>query len=290
MHEVTLDLRGQRVAATTHEGDGPALVLLHGVGASRRTWEAVLPLLAERGRRFVALDLPGHGRSEPGRGDYSLGAFASLVRDLLDHEGLERAVVVGHSLGGGVGLQFGYQFPERCAGLVLVASGGLGREAAFVLRLATLPGSELVLPLITHPRAVGAVAWASRVSGHTPLGELRVTLEQTAETLDELHDPVVRRAFLAALRSVVDRSGQKVNASLEHFAELPVLIVWGERDAILPVDHARQTAAALQHARLVVFPGAGHEPQRHDPARFTDLVVEHADLVSRMAAAHAPAE
>src|SRR5581483_476137 len=140
-------------------GEGPALVLVHGITSSSETWNAVAPVLAKR-FTVLAPDLLGHGLSAKPRGDYSMGAYASGLRDLLVAVGIDRATVVGHSLGGGIAMQFAYQFPERCERLVLVSSGGLGRTVHILLRAATLPGSELVLPLLTATRLLDAGRWA----------------------------------------------------------------------------------------------------------------------------------
>jgi pimeloyl-ACP methyl ester carboxylesterase len=268
-------LHGQNVAYEEVAGSGPVLLLVHGVGSSRRTWDTVMPWLAEQGAHLVLVDLPGHGDSDKGRGDYSLGAFASTLRDLLDHLGHRTAVLAGHSLGGGIALQFAYQYPERCAGLVLVASGGLGREASLLLRVATLPGSELVLPLIAHPRTVSAIVAVdrglSKARGTPPMSH------DTIATLTDLAEAENRAAFLSTLRSVVDVSGQRVSAvpKLTSASHLPILLVWGDRDAIIPMVHGRQALEQLPDGRLVVFPGAGHEPHRHDPERFASLLISY---------------
>src|SRR5919198_5217771 len=140
-----IELHGHRVSYRV-AGEGPVILLIHGIAGSSGQWEPAMALLAGD-HTLIAPDLLGHGRSAKPRGDYSLGAYAAGLRDLmvaLDHP---RSTVVGHSLGGGVALQFAYQFPERTERLALVSSGGLGREVHFLLRAATLPGSELVLPL-----------------------------------------------------------------------------------------------------------------------------------------------
>src|SRR6266545_6244135 len=149
-----IELHGHRVAYRC-AGEGPVIVLVHGITSTSSTWERVLPALAKR-FTVLAPDLLGHGGSAKPRGDYSLGAYASGVRDLLIALGHERATFVGHSLGGGVAMQLAYQFPEHCEHLVLVASGGLGREITVLLRAASLPGSELVLPLLVNEQLVGA--------------------------------------------------------------------------------------------------------------------------------------
>lgn len=270
-------LHGQELAYRLRVGTGPLLVLVHGVGSSGTTWDAVVDRLAEAGAGVLVLDLPGHGQSAKERGDYSLGALASTVRDLLDHLGYEHCVLVGHSLGGGIAMQFAYQFPGRCEGLVLVASGGLGRETSPLLRAASLPGAELVLPLISHPKTIGVLAGAGRVLGFLR-GSGPLLDEESLTTLRELGDPATRTAFLATLRGVVDISGQRVSAvsKLPSAGHLPTLLVWGDRDPIIPIAHGRAAVELLPYGRLVVFPGAGHEPHRTDPVRFADLLLAHA--------------
>ena len=285
-------LHGQELAYACYPGSAAGrdrsrsttLVLVHGVGSSSATWDAVVPRLVEAGVEVITVDLPGHGRSAKERGDYSLGALASTVRDLLDHLGVERCILVGHSLGGGIAMQFAYQFPNRTNGLVLVASGGLGREASALLRAASLPGAELVLRLVAHRRTVRVLAASGRV-----LGFLRGTGplldDESLSTLHELGDRATRGAFLSTLRQVVDVSGQRVSAvaKLPTASHLPTMLVWGDRAPIIPIEHGRAAVALLPRGRLVVFPGAGHEPHRYDPARFADLLAEHVALVAQSA-------
>jgi pimeloyl-ACP methyl ester carboxylesterase len=276
-------LHGQRIAYERHVGAGPLLVLVHGVGSSSTTWASVVPVLVEAGANVLTVDLPGHGGSDKDRGDYSIGALSCTLRDLLDHLGEPTCVLVGHSLGGGIAMQFSYQFPGRCTGLVLVSSGGLGPEASLLLRAASLPGAELVLPLIAHRRTVDAVAAVGKVLVRLHIGA-ELFSEDSLSTLRELEKPAARGAFLATLRGVIDASGQRVSAvrKLPSASHLPTLIVWGDRDAIIPIEHGGKTVQLLPSARLVVFPGAGHEPYRHDPQRFADLLVEHAALVGKL--------
>ena len=118
-----VELHGQRVAYR-EAGSGEVVMLIHGMAGSSDTWQAVVPQLARR-YRVIAPDLLGHGQSTKPRTDYSLGAFAAGLRDLLDEVGISRATIVGHSLGGGVAMQFLYQHPQYCQRLILVSSGGL---------------------------------------------------------------------------------------------------------------------------------------------------------------------
>jgi pimeloyl-ACP methyl ester carboxylesterase len=146
------ELHGDRVAYQD-VGTGPeALLLIHGMAGSSETWRAVIPQLSRR-YRVVAPDLLGHGQSAKPRGDYSLGAFAVWLRDLLDELGVTRATIVGQSLGGGVAMQFVYQHPDYCQRLILISSGGLGPDVGWTLRLLSAPGAELIMPVIA-PRPV----------------------------------------------------------------------------------------------------------------------------------------
>ncbi len=266
-------LHGHRVAYRC-AGSGPPLVLVHGITSTSATWERVMPYLAER-YTVIAPDLLGHGQSAKPRGDYSLGAYASGVRDLLVSLGHERATFVGHSLGGGVAMQLSYQFPERCERLVLVDSGGLGRELNLLLRSATLPGSEVVLPLLASAGLLDAGRALGRLLNRLGL-KAGTDVEEMARGHASLADREARAAFVHTLRTIVDPGGQRVNASDRlYLAEhIPFLIVWGERDPIIPVAHGRAAHALVAGSRLEVFPDAGHFPHLDDPQRFLSVLVD----------------
>jgi pimeloyl-ACP methyl ester carboxylesterase len=271
-----LVLHGDRVAYR-HAGSGPVVVLIHGITSSSSTWSRVMPYLA---RRFtvIAPDLIGHGGSAKPRGDYSLGAHACGVRDLLLALGHDRATVVGHSLGGGIAMQFSYQFPERCERLVLVDSGGLGRDVSPLLRAATLPGSELVLPLLAATRLLDAGAVAGRLLNRLGL-RARTDFEEIARGHATLSDPDARAAFVHTLRSVVEPGGQRIGASNRLYLaqHIPFLLAWGERDPIIPVSHGRATHERVPGSRLELFPNSGHFPQLDEPQRFLDVLVDFID-------------
>jgi pimeloyl-ACP methyl ester carboxylesterase len=258
-------------------GSGPVVVLVHGITSSSATWERVIGDLA---RRFtvIAPDLAGHGESDKPKGDYSLGAHASTVRDLLLALGHERASFVGHSLGGGIVLQLSYQFPERCERLVLVDSGGLGREVNLLLRAATLPGSELVLPFLAATRLLDAGARVGDLLGRLGL-HVPTDLEEIARGHSTLRDGEARAAFVHTLRSVVEPGGQRVDASNRLYLaqHIPFLLIWGERDSIIPVSHGRAAHAQLPGSRLEVFERSGHFPQLDEPERFLEVLVDFID-------------
>jgi pimeloyl-ACP methyl ester carboxylesterase len=269
-------IHGNRVGYRT-AGAGPVVVLIHGMAGSSQTWAPIIPRLARRAT-VLAPDLLGHGDSAKPRGDYSLGALASAVRDLLVALGHERATVVGQSLGGGVAMQFAYQFPQRCERLVLVSSGGLGREVSAVLRALSFPGAEYVLTVGCAPALRNAgnsvFGWFGRL-GFRPSS----SVAEIWRSYTSLGDPESRAAFFHTLRAVVDISGQRVSARdrLYLASEIPTLIVWGDRDPFIPVAHAHAAQEAMPGSRLEIFPGAGHYPHCDDPERFSEVLESFMD-------------
>jgi pimeloyl-ACP methyl ester carboxylesterase len=261
-HEV--DLHGHE-SIYREAGSGPNLVLIHGMINSSRHWRGVAERLADS-YRVIAPDLIGHGDSATPRGDYSLGAHAASIRDLLATIGVERATIVGHSLGGGVAMQFFYQFPQRTERLGLISSGGLGDEVSPLLRVAALPGSGALLKMVAQPRLVaglgGAGARLRRLG--IPAG---ASLRSVARALEPLGDEGSRRAFVETLRAVIDAHGQRVSARdrLYLLGEMPTLIAWGERDRTIPLEHGRRAAAAILNCRFETIAGAAHFPNLEAP-------------------------
>jgi pimeloyl-ACP methyl ester carboxylesterase len=252
-------------------GSGPLLLLVHGMAGNAENWRAVIEPLA-RAHTVIAPDLPGHGESEPGHGDYSLGSLATGLRDLLIALGHDRATLVGHSLGGGIAMQFTYQFPEMVERLVLVSSGGLGPEVSVVLRAAALPGADL---FISATAGVGGQAGSVLSRGLGAIGlRPNADVAEVARGYASLSDPGRRRAFLATLRSVVGTGGQSVAAGdrLAMAESLPILIVWGSRDPIIPVSHGESAHAALPDSQLEIFDGVGHLPQLEASGRFVAVL------------------
>ncbi len=281
----TVVVHGHRRAYRT-AGSGPVLLLIHGIGDSSETWLPVMERLAAR-HTVIAPDLLGHGDSAKPRADYSVAAYANGMRDLLDVLDIDRATVVGHSLGGGVAAQFAYQYPERCDRLVLMATGGVGHEVNPVLRLGSLPCSEVaLLPLQLPPvRLLGRVLIRSLQAVGADIARDADELIRLAETLT---DGESRAAFSRTLRSVVDWRGQVVTMRDRAYltSHVPILLIWGSRDAVIPVEHAALAAEALPHARVEIFDDAGHCPHHSDPARFTELIVDFVE--STDPAAHDP--
>ena len=304
-HTTDHDFRLRHVRIHGHDvgyrmaGSGPALLLIHGLTGSSTTWREVMPALADR-FTVIAPDLLGHGESAKPRGDYSLGAFASGIRDLLVTLGIQRATVVGHSLGGGVAMQMAYQFPERCERLVLVNSGGLGKEVHAILRAVTLPGAELVLPVVLLPQVQRFLADLGAIAGRVGF-RLGVRGAEIWRSYSGLTETRGRVAFIHTVRSVIDVTGQRVSARDRVYLarEVPTLIIWGDRDRIIPVSHAYAAHELMEGSTLRIVEGADHfvpfeapaafldallgfidttEPAQPDERRFRELMLEHSGV------------
>lgn len=271
--EWQIELHGRRVIYRV-AGSGPPVVLIHGMLNSSSHWQSVALNLASD-YTVIAPDLVGHGDSAAPRGDYSLGAHASSIRDLLAAMGIDRASIVGHSLGGGVAMQFFYQFPQRTERLVLISSGGLGREVSPVLRTAALPGISALLSLTIHPRLLGALRDTGRRLRQRDI-RLGVYMQALARALRPLENAEARQAFLQTLRAVIDVHGQRVSATdrLYLLESMPTMIVWGERDNTIPLLHGRQAHEAIPHSHFQTLPRAAHFPHLEDPDGLSEVLRE----------------
>ena len=265
-----LDLHGERVAYRD-VGTGETLLLIHGMAGSSATWRAIIPELSKK-YRVVAPDLLGHGASAKPRGDYSLGAFAAWLRDLLDELGISRATVIGQSLGGGVAMQFTYQHRDYCQRLVLISSGGLGPDLSWILRILSAPGTELVLPVVAPGPVLNIGnklgSWLMSAGIRSPrVGEIW-------SAYSSLSDRETRQAFLRTLRSVVDYRGQAVSAlnKLHLSYGLPTMLIWGEQDRIIPIAHGYAAHDAVPGSRLEVLAGVGHFPHVESPSAVVDIL------------------
>ena len=255
-------LHGDRVAYRD-EGAGEVLLLIHGIGGSSNSWSGVIPLLAKK-YRVIAPDLLGHGESDKPRGDYSVGAFAVLLRDLLDALDIPQVTVIGHSLGGGIAMQFAHQHGQYCKRIVLISSGGFGGDVGRVLRVLSLPGSELVLPVIASRPAILAGNAVRALMGSSDRFKARPSLSNRDN----------RQAFLRTLRSVVDFRGQAVCAlnRLGLHGFLPALIISGDEDRVIPVEHARAAHQMLPNSRLHIMSGVYHHPATERPETVAHLI------------------
>ncbi|MBD0022786.1 alpha/beta fold hydrolase [Gordonia pseudamarae] len=266
-------------------GGGPALLLIHGIGDNSSTWDEIIPTLAQH-YTVIAPDLLGHGQSDKPRADYSVAAFANGMRDLLVVLGIPKVTVIGHSLGGGVAMQFCYQFPRFVERLVLVAAGGVMREVNPVLRMVTLPGAGELLAMLRIPGVLPAVRWgvdkladAPRLpgvpAGWSPSGALK-DHDDLLRVVSGLADPGASKAFLRTLHAVVDWRGQSVTMLDRCYLteRLPMLVLWGDEDTVIPYHHAIITNTVIPHSELVTFEGSGHFPFHDDPERFTRTLID----------------
>ena len=249
-------------------GSGPALLLIHGIGDSSATWRTVLPDLA-RDYTVIAPDLLGHGASAKPRGDYSVAGYANAMRDLLTVLDVDRVTVVGHSLGGGVAAQFAYEYPDRFERLVLVSTGGVSRTVSPLLRMAAAPGVDLMMPVLSAgPMRAGgrAIGEVLRFFG----SGLGIDLEEILRVFGSLPDAESRQAIVRTLRASIDWHGQVITMLDRAYLvkDVPTLLIWGSKDAIIPVGHGYDAHRAMPGSRLEVFEDAAHFPHHTDPARF----------------------
>jgi pimeloyl-ACP methyl ester carboxylesterase len=260
-------------------GSGPAILLIHGIGDNSTTWEQVQTKLAQR-FTVIAPDLLGHGKSDKPRADYSVAAYANGMRDLLSVLDIERVTVVGHSLGGGVAMQFAYQFPQLVERLILVGAGGVTKDVNVALRIASVPMGSEALAVLRLPLVLPAIQLIGRVGGvlfgSTGVGR---DLPDVVRILADLPEPTASSAFARTLRAVVDWRGQVVTMLDRCYLteSVPVQLIWGSRDSVIPVEHARMAHAAMPGSQLEVFEGSGHFPFHDDPDRFCELVEKFID-------------
>ena len=260
-------------------GSGPALLLIHGVGDNSTTWNTVQAKLAQR-FTVIAPDLLGHGQSDKPRADYSVAAYANGMRDLLSVLEIDKVTVVGHSLGGGVAMQFAYQFPQLVERLIMVGAGGVTKDVNVALRFASLPMGGEALALLRLPGVLPAIQFAGKVAG-TVLGSTRIgrDLPDVLRILRDLPEPTASAAFTRTLRAVVDWRGQVVTMLDRCYLteSVPVQLIWGEQDAVIPVSHALMAHSAMPGSRLEIFKRSGHFPFHDDPDRFVEVVEQFID-------------
>lgn len=260
-------------------GSGPAILLIHGIGDNSTTWHSVQSTLAQR-FTVIAPDLLGHGSSDKPRADYSVAAYANGMRDLLSVLDIDRVTVVGHSLGGGVAMQFAYQFPQLVDRLILVGAGGVTKDVNAALRIASLPMGSEALALLRLPLVLPTLQLVGRAAG-TVLGStgLGRDIPDMLRILADLPEPTASSAFARTLRAVVDWRGQVVTMLDRCYLteSVPVQLIWGECDSVIPVSHAEMAHAAMPGSQLEIFAGSGHFPFHDDPDRFVEVVERFID-------------
>lgn len=264
-----LEVGGRRISyLTAGPRDGTPLVLVHGLLSDATTWERLLPGLGALGFRVVAPDLLGHGESDkPADATYDVTGLATLLLRVMDELDITTATLVGHSLGGGIAIAMSYLEPDRVERFVLVASGGFGTDLHAVLRHAGRPTARRLVRFAVSPTA-------GRVLGHPGLARsLRLspdTVHNLGRMARTLRDPQGSAAFYATLSQMIDRGGQRGSMVEMGYVDpaVPTLIIWCERDPIIPVTHALRAQRHFDASRLELFPGTSHEPHRQHPERF----------------------
>lgn len=253
-------------------GSGPALLLLHGLACDHTTWLPVITRLAEH-YTVIAPDFLGHGESDKPRADYSIGGYANGMRDLLTILGIDKATVIGHSFGGGVAMQFGYQFPERTERLILVSTGGLGPEVSPAIRAVTLPGFHQAIGVVTLPGVRQLVTGAMHLLKATRIDALH-DFDEVADIVESWRDPSTRRAIRHLVRNCVDLNGQIITMRDRAYltAAMPMALIWGARDQVIPVTHAESVRDLGLDATVEIFANSGHFPHKDHPERFVEFV------------------
>lgn len=281
MTEVThgvqyVTLHGKR-RAFVKRGSGPALLLLHGLACDHTTWTPVIDELAKK-YTVVAPDLLGHGLSDKPRADYTLGGYANGMRDLLTVLGIDKVTVVGHSFGGGVAMQFAYQFPERTQRVMLVSTGGLGPDVTPLIKLIQVPGwfrvmGALTLPGLRHLETF-ALRTAHQYGDVGPLRKITRDLDEVADIVESWKDRRTRFAIRHLVRAVIDWRGQIVTMSDRAYLSdaMPMAVVWGRDDQVIPVRHASNAAALAPEVRVEVLADAGHFPHKNHPEEFARIL------------------
>jgi pyruvate dehydrogenase E2 component (dihydrolipoamide acetyltransferase) len=240
-------------------GDGPPLVFLHGLGGSHSTWQVVLGDLVEH-HRIAAIDLPGHGTSDRSTGaDYSIGGIASAITEAIGTLGMKRPVLVGHSLGGAVALRIAAQSPDAVSGIVAIDTAGLGSEISAELTgiMAGKPGPDTA-------RALLQLFYEDQ----------KLVNERGVQEMAQTQQADGAWAAQQAVANAAFTGGTQVDAARIDPASIsvPVLLIWGEHDRVLPMQHATATLAAFPDATLAVVPKVGHVPQVENPSRTAKLI------------------
>lgn len=256
---------GMAVRYRDSGGLGPAVLMLHGIGGSLELWSAQF-VGANRGLRLIALDLPGHGLSDFGDQPYSLEKFAAFAWKFLDALGLAGVHLVGNSMGGAVSLLMLARQPARVRSVLLAASAALGRASPTPFRLMTLPVLGSVLTK-AGPTAVKQQINAIFDPAYAVPDSVRQTIERNVMR------PGAQAAFLATLRQMTDAGGQRpalVQAAQAALgaARVPVLLLHGRQDRVIPVAHSEAAVRLNPNARLVVLDRCGHTPQLERPDDF----------------------
>lgn len=252
------------------EGQGEPLLLIHGMGACLETWAWNIEALAAR-HRVIAPDLPGFGKSSrPNREDiYSLRYGGEFLSRFAEKLGISALSAAGNSMGGVLAIQLTLMHPEMVRRLILVDSGGLGREVPYPIRIATLP---IISRLAAHPpRPLVRLAFGQMILRRDSNAE-----ELTRRIIEYLNMPGTMAAAVKMARTGINLRGQMHPYDAAELGKIlaPALVIWGEKDVVVPARHAEAALHAIPDCRAVVLTGAGHAPQVDRPEVFNELVLE----------------
>jgi pimeloyl-ACP methyl ester carboxylesterase len=259
-----LDILGVRLhVRDTGPRAAPTIILLHGFGASLHTWDAWSSAL-EKDFRVVRFDLPGAaltGRDPSG--DYRDSRSQAILEALMDRLGIQKADVIGNSMGGRLAWLFAAEHPSRVEKLVLISPDGFASPGFDYGQAPKVPVTLSLMRWIL-PRSL------LRANLALAYGDPERLSKQQVNTYDDLmRAPGVRAAMLDRLRQTVLQDPQPVLRNIR----APTLLLWGQKDAMIPISNAQDYLAAIPHARLVVLPALGHVPQEEDPSASLPPVV-----------------
>ncbi len=276
---VTID--GRR-ANVVEMGDGPPLLLVHGLSGCWQNWLENIPWFA-RSHRVIAPDLPGFGASELPRGEISIEGYAQFLEQLCDALSVDAAAVVGNSMGGHITSELAIRSPQRVERLMLVSAAGISAEQA--QRNVVMTAGRVVAALGT--RTAAQFEALARRPGLRRVGlsfVVRHPERLSAALAHELMQGAGKPGFMPALEAVITH---RISERLPQIA-CPTFVVWGEDDHVIPVRDAQRFQALIPNCRTVVLPETGHVAMLERPARFNALLDEF--LAERPAVAPALSE
>jgi len=251
-------------------GDGEkCVVLIHALGGFIEHWECNIAALSKN-QRVYAPDLVGFGRSETQDVPYSIPYLADFVQRFMHVQGIDRATLIGESMGGGIALRFALRYPQQVEKLVLASFVGVGKEAALILRMLTLP---VVGELLTLPNRK-----MSEITVRQLFHNQKEVPESLIKKAYEIYSlPGIQRCYLRTLRATMNLGGVRSEVYrpiLDHLGEIqaPTLVIWGAQDKILPVAHAHTAVNRLPNARLHIFDQCKHIPNIEHAEAFNTLV------------------
>ena len=256
----------------TDGNQGSPVILIHGIGGYIETWLPNFSPLSTQ-HKVYAVDLPGHGRTEkPLNISYTIESLSQFIKDFMMALGVEKAHIVGHSLGGAVATRLAIRQPTVVEKLVLANSAGLGKEGTMMLRIASIP---LLGEVLTRPSLSGSASSAKMlVHNPTVMTDDLIELNYQISAL-----PGAQKSFLKTLRSNANLFGQKESmygTNTRGIASItnPVLVIWGQQDQVITVAHADTAAKGFPNVRVHIFDNCGHLPMLEYASDFNRLLLD----------------